>query len=1804
MGKYTKIKADGGPIKKVRISDKGIVKDVPINTPEYKQYYNSKTLAKATEDPNLLIAAQDLNPYEVTANKSRTGLFKEEAEKEYPISKFRNEYFPPALRPSPLDSLPQNAQDAYDKRINDLIAEKLLKSNPSFDEDYGKNRLQALGQFSPNELNILKNSNLSYKVEPSIWQKLEQGALSLNAGPVQFKNPNLTQEEAKDENHPLNLFGPLSIPYNATVGRLYSNQLGDDYSIKKALQGKSPAHENAMMSLTLDPLNYMGLGLIEGANNLARLNKVGNAIKKSNIYKNVTHPTKVGQRLLKVEREGKALGLSDFEIAQKQLKEVGITSNQRKAYTPGISEMATKYVYPFGYVGGSGGKSKVRDTFENIIKGGWEKNPDKLGFESVANQKKDAWRLYSGLPQENNTFTLANTAPINHPAYPKGSLKNMDVYNLNDDYTTKHIINPIKRRASNPMIKNNYDMLDKPITYDADNIMGGYNRLLTKDGLQYNDVWDLEPSISLKSFLPNSIKNKNYLEPFMYNKNGAQKQIKIPIHKVFGKPFMSHGNLGYTSTEHTQNLTNTLQKYHDDFINLKNSGFELQNYQKKQLLDATDNLNKLKSYPKFQYGGYINNDMNTDYAMGGKLNKLGVKNSLWNNIRANKGSGKAPTKEMLKQERKIKSKYPDGGPIKYDMYGTPMESKIQPSNVERSYYDPRTDTIYLGTDYNQMDDNQKNNLLAHENYHSMQFKGDKSTFLPTDTGIKKPAMMSTDDVYYGYHNRQPIEAQQGIDDFRQANPSFNLAPDDLIYNNVVDYSQYLDPNTLEGGAKFYGDTGQPVDEDFYGKGGYIVTRSKDRKGKTHKVTGPDGTVKYFGDSKLGQHPNDPARKKAFYARHEKNLKGNPHFRAFARKTWADGGYMDTPPNDMPLNLPLKEQNPYLVPEYNQPMANGYILPDINRPTLLPEVNASEYKSTQGTDTGDVQIPTIVGGQYIGDNGAWERYKNTGERFKPMKDPSSYSKYYDDYSKLHPKTMAMGGRMNQAQQLNQGKMRMGNSQGNSFGDYAGDIGKIMLNNIVSPIEGLTGAEIYNPDYSTEGLEKVGNFYGKMQTQAGKMLPQALNMIAPGVGTAVGAAGKAVGSGINGEQEIANMAANMKYAQGGLMHINEGGTHEQNALGGVPIGPNALVEQGETINNDFVFSDRLKPKGSKRTYAQLSKSVDTKYKLRPDDKLSKEAKQMDLDRLAMQQEAQKDEMSTKYMQKAMACGGKIKGFGGSFQGPISQSMNVTNGQTTLLPDGGYLPNYIMDDAGRVPKSIDNDLRHKDMLDYYDRQAIPTSLFGIYRDRVDELGIDKATEEYRRMVEGQQSLANGGMISNFMEPTPQYYNPADLDNQYAHGGSIHIKPENRGKFTASANRAGMGVQEFAGHVLANKEDYSSTQVKRANFARNASKWKHAMGGNMYAWGGLPDDPLPYGQVTDDPNAYDATYDITNKRPLLAAEQVDDPYDWRLINKVQYKDPTTVSDGRNVNYLAGKHYKNGKVKTYGEMYPLERIMPFDYSKAVPPILTSEDVKEPAKTNRYIDPYNQGAYNEMSQRRLPLSNPFTTLAPITNPNRITQFSPTPTELDLANYSKQIQGTNNTPAQNPYPEVGNTGYLTNLAGNLVKAGMVATSKPPIYNPSVKLNRLNPTAAERLAMQEGRREIQGTKDIIRNNATSSGQYLTNASLMGSNAANKLAGTIGGIRQQYDTQNVGIGNQEAQLNQQITAANNLAKETFRDNRLNQYNKILDSVIGANQQRFATDVHANNYQNQVLDLLKSGDYQVAFDANGKLTIVPTTK
>ena len=56
------------------------------------------------------------------------------------------------------------------------------------------------------------------------------------------------------------------------------------------------------------------------------------------------------------------------------------------------------------------------------------------------------------------------------------------------------------------------------------------------------------------------------------------------------------------------------------------------------------------------------------------------------------------------------------------------------------------------------------------------------------------------------------------------------------------------------------------------------------------------------------------------------------------------------------------------------------------------------------------------------------------------------------------------------------------------------------------------------------------------------------------------------------------------------------------------------------------------------------------------------------------------------------------------------------------------------------------------------------------------------------------------------------------------ININPANKGKFTAKANSAGMGVQGYASKVLAApKGAYPPATRKQANFAKNATKFKH---------------------------------------------------------------------------------------------------------------------------------------------------------------------------------------------------------------------------------------------------------------------------------------------------------------------------------------------------------------------------------------------
>lgn len=190
--------------------------------------------------------------------------------------------------------------------------------------------------------------------------------------------------------------------------------------------------------------------------------------------------------------------------------------------------------------------------------------------------------------------------------------------------------------------------------------------------------------------------------------------------------------------------------------------------------------------------------------------------------------------------------------------------------------------------------------------------------------------------------------------------------------------------------------------------------------------------------------------------------------------------------------------------------------------------------------------------------------------------------------------------------------------------------------------------------------------------------------------------------------------------GITIIDNGGTHEQNPFEGVPMGvapdgqPN-LVEEGEVIFNDYVFSNRLR----------VPKAVREKYKLR----------------------GQKE-------------------------------MTFADAAKKAQKESEERPN----------------------------------------DPISQRGLEDIM--YRLMTE-QEAIRESRQ-----------------QRKYSEGGRIHIAPSKKGTFTAAASKHDMGVQEFASKVLANPEDYSPAMRKKANFARNASKWKHAYGGHLFWDGGFGGD------------------------------------------------------------------------------------------------------------------------------------------------------------------------------------------------------------------------------------------------------------------------------------------------------------------------------------------------------------------------------
>jgi hypothetical protein len=721
--------------------------------------------------------------------------------------------------------------------------------------------------------------------------------------------------------------------------------------------------------------------------------------------------------------------------------------------------------------------------------------------------------------------------------------------------------------------------------------------------------------------------------------------------------------------------------------------------------------------------------------------------------------------------------------------------------------------------------------------------------------------------------------------------------------NVV---QSAEGPTFKQGRKFMRETGlrpgyyeeggtlQENTNMEYGKGGYTVKRSSDRKGKTHVVIGPDGTKKYFGDPNLGERGKSKYGKEAFYARHKKNLDANPYFRAYARATWEDGG---TIPEQGHISMNKRSLFKY----------GGLTVTDLNKYDDGGVANKGTNAAVGALSTVANAVPgaglvvpilDIMGKATSDEYGAPKSgLKGTANRVNPLS--------------------------------NLGRVMEGKDVGRSLLGLTG-VGTI------AEATGLSKAIFGKSDYDIEAEErdfskKNQELYTKMNTSQ--------NFGNSNVNTSNNMMFAKGGMLLNQDDPNANAELELQETfqmPDGTVGNVDGPSHENGGIA-VDLPEGTRIWSDKLKYNGKTFAKHTKP--ITNTIAKLEKQIEK-------NPVNSDAKENSIALLKNQLDYYFDTQETNKqnteMKRTLREGGMIKRADGSYskrglwdnirankgsgKKPTPEMLKQERKINNEMAMGGYISEY--QTGGTTPKPKPkpkpqlpqtnygfekyynrSDLFEKDSIDYSNLDDFKQYLLmntgtpklpeaKIYSDSSDwyndevnkilrnnpnafkdpilaptlrnyeERGYQNTMKNNSlqmpynsafnklplgakyRMILGKpmpeiQQHKYGGINNPGFNALPEEVQENILahmsmggrlmnDPMFAEGG-IHIKPENRGKFTAYAESHGKGVQEMAAHIMANKEDYSPAVVKRANFAKNAAGWKHEMGGMVeYQRGG----------------------------------------------------------------------------------------------------------------------------------------------------------------------------------------------------------------------------------------------------------------------------------------------------------------------------------------------------------------------------------
>lgn len=169
------------------------------------------------------------------------------------------------------------------------------------------------------------------------------------------------------------------------------------------------------------------------------------------------------------------------------------------------------------------------------------------------------------------------------------------------------------------------------------------------------------------------------------------------------------------------------------------------------------------------------------------------------------------------------------------------------------------------------------------------------------------------------------------------------------------------------------------------------------------------------------------------------------------------------------------------------------------------------------------------------------------------------------------------------------------------------------------------------------------------------------------------GNVAAYGGNLNMDIPNYQTHGGDFSNGIIKINEGGTHEENPNGGVLMGvdsqgvPN-LVEEGEVIYNDYVFSNRLTPsndllkkvklpkKYKGKSYSYIAEDLSKESEETPNDPISKRGLQANMSKLATLQELQRQSMGKQGTNQLIK--GNTAAFGGRIYDGLEDTLKLAN------------------------------------------------------------------------------------------------------------------------------------------------------------------------------------------------------------------------------------------------------------------------------------------------------------------------------------------------------------------------------------------------------------------------------------------------------------------------------------------------------------------------------------------------------------------